>query len=484
MSRLRKMLFGLFVMAYLIACPLTILHAFGYAFRQGIVKTGLIALSTTPPGASVYLGNRRYTNKTPTILRGLLPGTYTVKLSLKHYKPWIQTVPVEAEKATALDKVILLPTQFHPDRVWPEPFDELIPIPGSQWFILTQGRRMADATLYDWKDSVQRPLIAADDPLADAIILSETVVRDSPTVLFRVETRDGQKWLWLDLRRTEPISADLTNLFVKTPLHVEWDPRLRHDVLSFQDGHLHRLDVASHALYPKFLNGVRGFGLFDRWLYVLTDNGKFVRIDRERPDTQVLWDDPRLARSLFGSRGFVQVKVFAEDVILFLGERGTLFANDPPVRLVEKGVRGLEWDPHQQRVVCWQKDRLGIVDFSHEGTKESATPAIPTLHWVYRQGHDIVRAYWVYEGSHVLLQDGNRLFLLALETYGTPHLDELLDVKRHSAIAYAEESGTVYYLDPATGQLSSFPMLPKHELLPLPFPEVQEPRKRSELHGL
>ena len=106
---LRKILFYLLTALYFVLCPLTILYALGYLFSpgtgQGIVKTGLISLSSAPPNASVYLENRRYTQKTPTVLRDLLPGNYSVKLVLKDHEPWVQTVPVEAKKATVLVEV-------------------------------------------------------------------------------------------------------------------------------------------------------------------------------------------------------------------------------------------------------------------------------------------------------------------------------------------------------------------------------------------
>ncbi len=102
MPRLRKLFFWFFAVLYLTVCPLTVLYALGYwvmpGTGQGIVKTGLLYVSSAPPEASVYLGNQRYTKKTPTILRDLLPGEYQVKLALKHYKPWKRILPIEAER--------------------------------------------------------------------------------------------------------------------------------------------------------------------------------------------------------------------------------------------------------------------------------------------------------------------------------------------------------------------------------------------------
>ncbi len=57
MLRLRKILFYLCALLYLISCPLTILYALGYGVQpgaqRGLVKTGVISLATLPPGAPV-----------------------------------------------------------------------------------------------------------------------------------------------------------------------------------------------------------------------------------------------------------------------------------------------------------------------------------------------------------------------------------------------------------------------------------------------
>ena len=87
---LRKLIFYLFVVIYLISCPLLILYSLGYHYKpeskKSMVETGLIYLSTNPPGALVYIDNQRLTRKTPAILRDFLPGQYQVKLVLKDFR--------------------------------------------------------------------------------------------------------------------------------------------------------------------------------------------------------------------------------------------------------------------------------------------------------------------------------------------------------------------------------------------------------------
>ena len=72
---LRRIVFYILLMVYLVTCPFVILYALGYAYKPGhdpsIMKMGVVSLSTVPSGASVYLGRSRFTEKTPTVLMDL-----------------------------------------------------------------------------------------------------------------------------------------------------------------------------------------------------------------------------------------------------------------------------------------------------------------------------------------------------------------------------------------------------------------------------
>jgi len=284
MLLLRRIFFYLFIVLYLILCPWTILYALGYLYRpgaeQGIVKTGLISLSTVPPGASVYVGKSRYTQKTPATLRDLLPGDYPVRLVLKHYRPWRETLPVEAEKATLLEKILLLPDTWKEEIILKDSFETLIPLPGNEVFLLGKGSRLGEMWVYDWKRETIRPLLPTASPFREAKLLAYFSVRESPCLLLRVDFKQRGRYLWLEIEKEETILRDLSNLFPERPLWVAWDPRDKEQLFAFyNDGYLNRLEIASKAIYPKVLINLRGFGLWDRAIYVLTEDNTFERTD-------------------------------------------------------------------------------------------------------------------------------------------------------------------------------------------------------------
>lgn len=413
--RVRQWVFYLFVGLYLLLCPWTMLYALGYLVTPdppGFVKTGLISLSTVPAGATVFLEHRRYTHVTPTILRDLVPGEYTVRLIIPGHAPWDRTVRVEAEKATILERVLLLPD---------EPVVEEI-----------------------------LSLATETSPFHGARVRAVLAAGETPAVLLQVETDEGERALWAQLGGLEARVADLTALFAQRPLRVEWDPRAPRDLFAFRDGTLSRLDTAAFAIDP-FPDRLLGFGVSQRRLYVLREDGHCVRLDREgRAAEPMGWfllpDD-----GLQSGRGpGTRVTVLSGDTMLALSPQGELWVNQPPYTLAAGGVRGMVADPARERVLIWQRDRVGVVAMAQH---------VPTVTWAPYEGRHLTQAFWVYDGSHLLLHDGDALVLLEWDTAGAPRARTLRRVGSKHDVVYAEATGKYYYVDRTARRLLAVTLL-------------------------
>ena len=468
MRRFRKYAFLVFAAIYLVSCPLVLLQAFGYSLQpgteQGIVKTGLIYLATTPPGATVYLGRRRYTKATPTTLRGLLPGSYDLRLVLPDHRTWARTVPVEAEKSTVLDRVMLLPVDWNPQRLLPGPFQDLLPLPGTRFLLVRGGPTLADYTLYDWKAAEAKRLVSLDSPLAEARVTSLWTVPGSTSLLLRLAGPMGTRMVWIEPLADEPRLEDLTGFLPDGLRHLTWDPLDRRHLFFLEEGTLIRFHLPSKTMTP-LLERVAGFGLADRTLYVLEDNHTLVQTDldgKERPLEEpawptVPWEEPLRLTPPWLERRSIEVKPFAKNLVLLLGGRGELLAPRAAVPLIERGTLGLAWDPHHQLALAWERERLGLIDWSEpEHT--------PRLHWVLEGGRHITQAFWAHQGSHVVFHDADRVRLLELEAPGVPVVHELFTVRTGSPVVYDEEAGMVFYLEPG-GALCATVLLPRRDLL-------------------
>ena len=459
MLLLRKVAFYLFLCVYLVACPLTILYALGYVVNpgaaRGMIKTGLISLSSAPPGAVVYLEGRRYTQRTPTILRDLLPGEYRLTLLLKDHEPWIRTVSVVAEKATTLDRLLLWPKKRQPTEVLPEAVEHLIPASDTRFVLVVTGPRCHDVVVYDEETNARWPLMPLESPLAGCRVVGQTLVRGSSFLLVRVRSHEGDRFLGIDLEAGEVTPMDLTSLFPSPPRWVTWDPQAPHQLFAFQNGSVNQLHVEAMTISPRVVERVRGYGVAHKSLYVLTEDLAVQRMDQKGKLIGVLFDDPVVGSALFGLKGLFHITALADHLMLFQGERGELVIHVRSHWVVEHGVRGFAFDPQRERLLLWRKDRIGVLDLSPAASDVS-------LQWVFHDGRDIEQAFWVYHGSHVLFRDHDAIALLELEPSPGPAPYPLLQVRPGSSVAYSEALGTLYYLDRTTDRFSSLEILPRN----------------------
>lgn len=478
MLLLRKILFYLFAAIYLVVCPLIILYSIGYFFnplaKNSISKAGLIYLSTTPPGASVYVGNRRYIQKTPTILRDFLPGEYSLRLTLDNYKPWTKKIYVEAGKAAVYDEIIFLPKQWKARKLLPEKFNNLIPIPNSDYLLLAKGNRAEDYFIYGCDEEKAWPLFPASSLFGDYKVLSyfiqpfpggegfELAAHTKINLLFRLDSKEGEKFLWVEFRKGKLKIEDLTELFPRWPFDVQWDSKESNQLFVFKNNYLNRLDIALKAVYPRYLENIRGYGIFDKTIYAVSQDSELLKIDYEKRERKVLLEGDILSRYLPENKNIPQVKIFPKDIILLLGENGELLANYFPYQVVENKVRGFDSSLQNEKILIWQKDKLGILDFLEPENKEELYADKLQLSWIFERGQDIEQCFWVSDSSHILFGDNGKLYLLELKGDMMQNLHQLFEIKKRSSFLYLEQLGKIYYLD-TLGIFSSVQLIPKKE---------------------
>ncbi len=479
----RKILFYVFVILYLCACPLILLYAFGYIFKpveRGLVKTGLISIATVPSEAAIYIENRRYTKKTPAVIRDLIPGNYALKLILRNHQPWARSVSIHAGKAEVLDRIILLPNALNPVSFSSENYEELIPLSGTHYFIVAKGSNLEDYFVYDWQKSQMWPLLKPDGPpLQNFKVLSYFTVKGSPYLFLQAASKTEEKFLWVELKTRANQITDITRFISERPMSVKWDPQDPHILFIFKNNRLHKLDLNAEVFYPDFALDIRGYGIYDKMVYILTSVNLFLKVDYEGKKQELLHDDARAETPIFGKKGYFDIEPVSKSIILFYGENGKLFANLLPYKFVEKSVVGWAGSVFAERIAFWQKEKLGLLDFSKEKTEGDIFGKAPAFKWVFSNGGNIRQAFWVYKDSHVLFLDYAKVYLLEVRgnaIYGPRYLFE---VKSKSGVFYSEESGKLYFLDASSGNLSFVEIIPEKEMFAFPFTEAAKKQEEA-----
>ena len=464
MVLLRKIVFYIFVLTYIILCPLIILYALGYIYKPDVEKhimvTGDIHLSTLPTGASIYINDKIFDNKTPALIDQLSPGDYAVRLFLDGYGVWSQTLPVEAGKATVLDEIILIPKAPEEEIVSPYEFKNLLYIHGTPFVILAKSALLGDWLIYDRNAKNFYPAVPSDSPYAGYPVYTYFKVKKSPYVILIIGSKSEYKALQLDLSAKEPLLGDITGLFPEIPRQVLWEAGDTSNVFALQGEHVNKLDVKSGALYPEYIKNVRGFGVFGGSIYLLNDKDVFISMGYDKNSVKEILDDVKLGREIFDMSDYYRVMPFPNNIILFVGEKsGELLANRLPYRFVSGGVRGIALSESDGRFLVWRKDKIGVLDFSTEMTGNVAFEIPPTIKWVFSEGSNIEEAFWVYGSSHVLFKDGDTISIIDIQDYANHSPKRLLTVKNGSSVFYSEKEGLLYYLESQAGKFMSVTIL-------------------------
>lgn len=468
MRTLRRILFYAFLALYLVATPLTILYSLGYLVRpgheHGFVKSGLISLGTTPAGARVYVGHSRYTRRTPTVIRDLLPGTYNVRLTLAGHQPWQGQVRVEAERATVLDDLVLLPQNLAPTVLDPQPFESLAPGPVPDLVLLGRGDTVAGQWIYDADDEHLRPLVPTNGAGPEARVKRRFLVEDSPRALLELAGEGPDRYLWCRLDKADA-AEDVSALLPEPPEQVTWDRRSADELFVLRGGEVSRIDLDDRAIYPGVLSRVLSIGVHRERLYALDQSNRFFRVNREGRNLERAGKAPSEVRTFWGSHTGYGLRFVDDDRVLFVGDDGEVYANQEPYLLVERGARGLLPHPREQRLLLWDRRRLGWIDLEPEPGDRPGTAAA-RLPWRHESDQPIQHAAWVHGGSHVVYAAGGQLYLLAFERGGGPPARALAPCHDRLPFVFSERSGRLYYLDPAR-RLNALRILPRQDLLPL-----------------
>ena len=112
--RVRNGIFFVFLTIFVIGAPVIVLYTAGYrlnltTFR--VQRTGVIAITTLPRGASVTMNNVLIAEKTPYVAQRLTPGDYDVLLQKAGYRSWSQHVSVGSGSTTYITALLFSDVQ-------------------------------------------------------------------------------------------------------------------------------------------------------------------------------------------------------------------------------------------------------------------------------------------------------------------------------------------------------------------------------------
>ncbi len=492
MIALRRILFYLFALVYIVVCPVLILYALGIIFKPGsttIQKTGIISLSTFPPDATIYMNNKLYPERTPAVIRNLIPGDYDIKITLPDHLTWSNLLRVEGEKATAAENILLIPKEWSSRRILLNPFENFLSIPKEPFLLLNQGPYLKDLFIlrFDKIDKdvdrnplsespfkenpkVIQPLVEIDDPLGKSKILKYEIISESPFVFIQAALLGKLKYFWVNLKTNHDNIVDVTDLFPEPPDMIRWDTSDNRSLFTLTNGIVNRIDIRAKAIYPGVLKNILSFTPFDNQLYFLAQDLSLKRANLEGTDSQNLFENTSIQTFLSRDETF-QLQALKKDLVIFLSENGLLLFNHPPYELVPHDVKGFVFNASDNDLLVWTRNKIGVIDLSERENKVSRTSQTAAITWLPIEGENIRQAFWVNNGYQILWRDNNTVFICDANNTKNLPANTITSVKKGTTIHYDEQTGRLFYLDPRDHYLVSIDILSSKFLLHLPLPK-------------
>ncbi|MDE1919972.1 MAG: PEGA domain-containing protein [Candidatus Omnitrophica bacterium] len=250
---LRKVTFYIFALIYLVLCPLIVARMLGFVINpltHRLVKTGLIYVSTNPPGAAVYADGRRARQRTPMALRDLTPGEHFIRLELAGYNDWKRHIPVKGNKATVASGILLIPQEWSIQTISEGPYQNIFPT--GRDILVAANPLLKDISIIYTAPSLQgTPLFLAHSIYAGGKLVCLYNAPPSPFILLQADIKDKSKFLWINLNEKPPVIEDVSDLFPEIPSRVSWNNADDADLFAFYPSSIYRINVNAKAIYPQ-----------------------------------------------------------------------------------------------------------------------------------------------------------------------------------------------------------------------------------------
>lgn len=476
---LRKILFFVFALIYIVACPFIILSSLGITFdpdTQTIAKTGIINISSLPSKAGIFINWQRYPGKTPAVIRDLPPGEYHIKLTQKNYLPWEKKITVAKQQATSLEELLLIPQKW-PKETLMAGFEQLISWNDESLFLLKNGPYLKNLHLYKkqrvpHKDFPEQNSLLTRENITslvdnDSLFFNDKIttiytVDSSPFILIKTLSNQEFRYLWINLKETPVELTNISRLILEEPDKILWfKENGRHIFLLYKDK-LSHLNINEEAVYPDIVSEVKDFTLFNNEIYLVSeaDDLYHLGLGDEKPKPVV--NMPELNSILKVSQKNFRLFSFPDNLMAFLSEKGALILNQSPYLFLNKDVRGLAYDSENRRLMVFTGTHIGYIDFK-VNPQDPLWAQEPKLIWLPLADRNIKEVFWANNGKNILYCTTEACFVTETDPRNQPAVTPIEKIKANSMVHYRDRDGVLYYLNPEKGFVSAAAIIPQRK---------------------
>ncbi len=288
---LRKIVFYIFAFVYLILCPLIVARMLGFVISpltHRLVKTGLVYVSTNPPGATVYIDGRPAHQKTPTAIRDLTPGQHFIRIELSGYNDWERHVPIVGKKATVLANTLLIPEKWPIKEISKQSYQNITV--AADDILIATNPELKNIDIFYTTQGTGKSLFSGKSVYAAGYLVRLFNEPRSPFILLETNIKDKHKFLWVNLKENPPLIEDISDLFGEIPTLIAWDNADNDNIFAFYPKNIYRINIKGKAIFlqeaarlPESLKQQPAYNVQEKFLIngkndLLTRKGMWIRI--------------------------------------------------------------------------------------------------------------------------------------------------------------------------------------------------------------
>lgn len=426
---LRRILFWLLVLLFLVTAPVAVLYSQGYRFDQKkmiFVHSGAITLKSLPASVNIFLDGKPQPAKSLDIINnsvtvgGLRPGSYHIQASLNGYSGWGKNVEVHSGFSTEFWNVVLTPQNPEVNELESRNAARFFPSPfGKKTAYFEDLGKGISLWVTDFKKNETHLAYSESDVffLKDKFdnlewnfkedLMLAPVIRNNQKDYLIVSSEGNIKPFYL---------SDMTNF--KDIRKARWSPKEKNVIYflakdSSQTSNLYAFSLDSNV--PDLIvSEIITYDLSQNSIYFLQKNNILLKSSLDGSSAVQVNDSP-FADSAIGDNA--RLIAYDEDRQILISEDGDLFVhNNGSENLFQKigsGVLGAQFSDDGKKLLFWNSNEILVTFFR----KWEVQPYRDEneIQTVIRLSSPVENVFWFRDYEHVFFSAKNKIKLIELD---------------------------------------------------------------------
>lgn len=448
------------IIAFAILLFVVLFYSFGYKYnpiKGRLIQTGAIIAKTTPKNADIYI-NGKIVKKDVSLtslfndfvkIEGLVPGEYSIKISMPKYFTWEKNIAVRSEYVTDLKNVVLLMKNFEKNVLAGN-----IEANNSKNMWVNNGKNKVvyrkiqnnknQLFLFDLQNNQEKLLYSLEN-IFPTKTKTEYSIKD-------IIWSDDDRKLILDITifgKDAFAIIDLDNnkvYYTKDTLgdiKNKWNIYFSNSLLYLKDNTLYSF-VYADSTSLKMLSDISGFLVEDNYIYYFkTNDQNLYRNDRNSLNSEMsLFEmpdgfNPKLASKIVRS---------SQNTFLILSSAGKLyFINGQGIsKNINSEAKYAFFASNSTRILYGNNNEIWIYYIKEKLSQPQKSAFTNEL--LTRFSGNISNVYLFRDEEHVFYKEGDVFKFIELDGRDRRNVFDITDIKNND-ILYREEDSSIIFIE-------------------------------------